>query len=76
VVIATEVLTRSTTRDCGCSRLAEAARDVPLKTTSSAEVLREHHDTFSPLGRVRRVFLSVDDDEDAGGVISDFDPFA
>jgi hypothetical protein len=74
VVIATEVLSRSTTTDCGCSRLTEPAPDVPLKTTSSAEVLREHHDTFSPLGRVRRVFRSVQD-EDEQMHIADFDPF-
>jgi hypothetical protein len=46
-----------------------------LKTTSAAEALRAHHDTFSPLGQVRRVCRPVDEDDETGGVVHDFDPF-
>jgi len=92
VVMTTEALTRSATPDCGHSRLrpaaavsssvpstgwpAESTPEAPLKTTTAEEALRRHHDTFSPLGRVRRVCRPADEDEDAGGVLSDFDPFA
>lgn len=76
--------------DCGCSRLKPAAtpapatatpvaprlapvRPMPLRTTSSAEALRAHHDATSGLGNVRRIDLSEDDE--AGGVLHDFDPY-
>lgn len=50
-------------------------RDLPLKTTTAAEALRQHHDTHSPLGQVRRVFRSVADDDEVSQHRADFDPF-
>jgi hypothetical protein len=90
VLMTTEELLRPTTTDCGHSRLKpaapvsrsvpstgwhEPAPDVPLKTTSSAEVLRQFHRDHAPLGEVRRVCRPADEDEEAGGVLSDFNPF-
>lgn len=81
VIIATRDLTRpkNPVQDCGCSRLKPAApvsSSVPLKTTSSAEALRQHHNSSpSGLGQVRRVW-PVDEADEAAGVIHDFDPFA
>ena len=82
--------TRKPTTHCGCRflkpaaptpRIAEPAiatpaRSLPpLKTTGSAEALRQFHDAHSAIGACRRVCRSVDEDE-AGGVMSDFDPFS
>jgi len=58
-----------------CGRRHEPISDLPLKTTGAAEALREHHDTYSPLGKVRRVAWPVDEDDQAGGVLHDFDAF-
>lgn len=57
-------------------RLSAASSDSPLKTTTSAESLQRFHDEHSPLGRVRRICKPVDEDEEPGGVLHDWDPFA
>lgn len=48
--------------------------DQPLPALTAEQRLEGWHD--SQLGRTRRVCRPVDEDDDAGGVLHDFDPFA
>lgn len=82
------VRTHSPTRSCGCAHLrplaappavpgapseAVAPRDAELPPLTLEQRAAGWHD--SNLGRVRTVLRAVDDD-DVGGALHDFDPFA
>jgi hypothetical protein len=86
VIATTEHLVRGIATHCGCKnpmlptappseRIEPPPPNVPLRRTTSAEFLQRFHDEHSPLGRVRRIARPVDEDEDVGGVLHDFDPY-
>jgi len=48
----------------------------PLTITGAGEALRRFHDATSPLSAVRVVDRSIaDEDDDSGGLLTDFDPW-
>jgi hypothetical protein len=63
------------------ARLDPTAKDLrpvppvlPDRTTTAQQALDRFHD--ERMGKVRRVSWPVDEDDQAGGVLHDFDPFA
>jgi hypothetical protein len=60
--------------ESGEPRVVQERPDEPLPALTAEQRLEGWHD--SQLGRTRRVWRSVTEDDDAGGVLHDFDPFA